>query len=88
MEASETFMNVSCETVMKLSNESVGSSALRVCKNVCSRIPKGQEYYCKGELNYGSSSLSSYLDYFLILDKVATSPDGLAVSSSFGCIYA
>lgn len=72
METSDTFMNVSCETVMKLSDGSVGSSALRICKNICSRIPKGQEYYCKGELNYGSSSLASFLDYFLIHDKVTT----------------
>lgn len=73
---------------MKISDESVGSSALRICKNICKRIPKGEEYYCKGELNYGSSSLSSYLDYLLIHDKVTTEPNSLVVFSSFGCIYA
>lgn len=42
---------------------------------------------CKGELNYGSSSLSSFLDYLLIKDLIGFTPSDIKVNSTFGCIY-
>lgn len=42
---------------------------------------------CKGELNYGSSSLSSFLDYLLIKDLIGFTPGDIKVNSTFGCIY-
>ncbi len=42
---------------------------------------------CKGQLNYGSSSLASFLDYLLIKDLIGFIPSGTKVNSTFGCIY-
>lgn len=82
---SESFKQIKCSNIEEFNNV---APALKRCSRSCSNdqnIPKNTT--CSGDLSYGSQDISSFLDYYLIYDKIRVNQNSEPALSSFGCIY-
>lgn len=59
----------------------------RCSKQCLNNDDKDKNSTCTGDLAYGSSDLSSFLDYYLIYDEIRINQNSQPALSSFGCIY-
>lgn len=80
---SKAFKEIKCNNVEEFNNV---SPALKRCSRSC-LANVGSNSTCTGDLAYGSSDLSSYLDYYLIYDEIRIHKNSHPAFSSFGCIY-